>query len=441
MSKQIEYIETGLKWLGKIPSNYTHLPLKRLVSTKITDGPHETPTFIEDGIPFVSAEAVKDGSINFDFVRGYISKELDESYSLKCKPKRDDIFIVKSGSTTGKVAIVETDIDFNIWSPLALVRVNDKVTPRFLFHSLSSLYFKEQVEIFWSFGTQPNIGMNVIENLRVILPPIQTQHIIAAYLDQKIVEIDNLISKKQKLIDCLKEEKTALVYKAVIRGLNDNAETKFSGDKWLGDVPSHWEIKKIKYVSKVQGRVGFKGYSKQDIVTAREGALTIGAKHIQDNKISLTSPEYISWEKYYESPEIFVEKGQILVVQRGSLGKVAIVEDDLGEATINPSMVILKSLLINPKYLFYLLSSNYFTTFIQLVNASTAVPMISQEQLENLVIPKPSDEEMVNIVKYIEEKVNIIHNTIFHIEQEIELIKEYRTSLINEVVTGKITLN
>ena len=111
----------SVEWLGEIPAHWTGLPLKRWVATKITDGPHETPELLPNGIDFISAEAVSEGVIDFERRRGFISPELHAHYSRKCKPVRDDILICKSGATTGKLAKVNTDIDFSIWSPLAIV--------------------------------------------------------------------------------------------------------------------------------------------------------------------------------------------------------------------------------------------------------------------------------------------------------------------------------
>ena len=208
----VAYKKTGTDWLDEIPDSWQFLTMKRLVSTKITDGPHETPEFLPDGVPFLSAESVKNGKLDFDFRRGNISKELDEFYSKKCKPKRDDIFIVKSGSTTGKIAIVDFDDDFNIWSPLALVRVNEKVNPYFLYYALQSFYFQKQIQLSWSFGTQPNIGMNVIENLKVAVPiSLEEQKSIISHIESELNRLNEIIEKFNKQIDLLQEYRTTLI--------------------------------------------------------------------------------------------------------------------------------------------------------------------------------------------------------------------------------------
>ena len=155
-----------------------------LLSQPITDGPHTTPQFFQTGIPFVSVDAVWDGRIHFEKKRGFISPEFDKECSKKYKPKRDDVFMVKSGSTTGKVAYVDTDESFNIWSPLAAMRVNDKTSSRYLFHLLQTSQVQEQVVSRSSQGSQPNLSMRVLEQFDVAVPSLPRQLEIVSLLDR-----------------------------------------------------------------------------------------------------------------------------------------------------------------------------------------------------------------------------------------------------------------
>ena len=216
LNPNVEMKDSGVEWIGDIPSGWGMVPIKYLVSTKITDGPHETPKFVDDGIPFLSVESVQNNKLDFNKKRGFITDELHEEYSKKCKPQRDDVFLVKSGSTTGKSTIVETDIEFNIWSPLCIIRSNQsKVTPKFTRISLQSDYFRKFIELGWSFGTQPNIGMGVVENIRLIIPPLNEQQQIVDYLDQETTKIDTLIEKENQRIDLLKEYRQSLISEVV----------------------------------------------------------------------------------------------------------------------------------------------------------------------------------------------------------------------------------
>ena len=184
------------------------------------------------------------------------------------------------------------------------------------------------------------------------------------------------------------------------------------------------------------GRIGFKGYTKDDLVSKDEGALTLGAKHIsKSNKINLSDPEYISWEKYYESPEIMVKTGDVLVTQRGSLGKVAIIESEIGDATINPSMVLLNNLHINGKYLYYYLNSKYISSKVEIISSATAVPMISQEELGKFEILIPERSDQTAIANFLDHKTQQIDELIAKKQQLIELLKEERTAVINQAVT------
>jgi len=205
-----EYKPSGVEWIGEVPVGWDTLPIKRIVSIPITDGPHETPELFDKGIPFVSAEAVKNEKLDFSKKRGFISFKDHLRFSKKYKPKKGDIYMVKSGATTGNIAIVETDEEFNIWSPLAAVRPDQKkMNTMYVFNFMKSKSFFQSVELAWSYGTQQNIGMGVIENLPIVVPSLDEQQLIVDYLNQKTNQIDDLIQKKEKMIKFLKEKRTA----------------------------------------------------------------------------------------------------------------------------------------------------------------------------------------------------------------------------------------
>ena len=208
--------DSGVEWLDQYPAHWTGLPLKRWVAIKITDGPHETPELVTEGVDFVSAEAVQDGRIDFEKRRGFISPDLHAYYCRKCRPVRDDILICKSGATTGKLARVEVDVEFSVWSPLALVRANrSRVLPEFLELALGSEYVQKQIRRTWSAGTQPNISMGDLEQLFVVAPQVQEQAEILAHVEQESGGFRLLGARIREAIDRLKELRTALISAAV----------------------------------------------------------------------------------------------------------------------------------------------------------------------------------------------------------------------------------
>ena len=213
LDKTVPMKDSGIDWIGEVPQGWGVKPIKHVVATPVTDGPHETPLLCETGIPFLSAEAVKNGVLDFNYKRGYISLQDHERFKKKISPKKDDIFIVKSGATTGNVGIVNTDEIFDIWSPLALIRCKKSLAvQKYIYYYLISNIFKAQVEFNWSFGTQQNIGMGIIENIKLILPPLSEQTKISDLLDKKTYQIDQLIQIKNKQIDNINKQRQTLIY-------------------------------------------------------------------------------------------------------------------------------------------------------------------------------------------------------------------------------------
>jgi len=210
--------DSGVEWIGEIPEGWSIGKTLFALSMPITDGPHETPELLSEGIPFVSAEAVScgDGIIDFNHIRGFISEEYYEECSKKYKPEINDVYMIKSGATTGRVALVDTDRVFTIWSPLAAFRTDEtKCHYRFLFYFLQSDAYQKQVENKWTYGTQQNIGMRTLEKLLICFPPMEGQISIADYLDNVCNETRELIRANDNTIQKLKEYRQSLIYEAV----------------------------------------------------------------------------------------------------------------------------------------------------------------------------------------------------------------------------------
>lgn len=204
--------DSHIPWLGEVPTHWDVIPIKFSLLNPITDGPHETPQLLTDGVPFISAEAVKNDELDFVRKRGYISREDHEKYAKKYRPLRGDIYMVKSGATTGNVARVDTDEEFNIWSPLAALRPEPTwVTTDFIFYFMKSKPFFYSVELAWSYGTQQNIGMSVIENLKMACPPVEEQIRITKHIEIQTKSIDAMLTKCTEAIARLTEYRTALI--------------------------------------------------------------------------------------------------------------------------------------------------------------------------------------------------------------------------------------
>jgi type I restriction enzyme S subunit len=217
LDPKVKFVESGTNLIRKIPEGWNLSSLKTLLQSKITDGPHTTPKLLDDGIRFISAESIQaNNTIDYSKNRGFISLEDHIEFCKKAKPQKGDIFMVKSGATTGRVAIVEVDSEFSIWSPLALIRTDKrKAQSKYIYFFLQSSLFQDQVKFSWSFGTQQNIGMRVIENLMVTYPSVSEQENIVKYLEVKMSNFDVAINKAEESIEKLKDFKAALISEVV----------------------------------------------------------------------------------------------------------------------------------------------------------------------------------------------------------------------------------
>lgn len=440
-SRYENYKDSGVSWLRMVPVEWTVIALKHYLLIPVTDGPHETPEFIDKGVPFISAEAIKNAKINFNKKRGFISKEADAIYSRKYKPKRGDIFIVKSGATTGNVAMVEVDDHFNIWSPLAVVRPNPKyIHGRYLFHFLCSENFKISIELGWSFGTQQNIGMNVIENIQVVLPPISEQKTIAEFLDRKTAEIDALIERKQTLLKLLEEKRTALITQAVTKGYNYSLSMKNSGIPWLGSIPEKWNVVALKRYLSIPVTDG--PHETPDFLD--EGISFISAEAIKSSKINFEKKRgFISKEaSAIYSRKYKPQRGDIYIVKSGATtGNVAMVDTDEHFNIWSPlAAVRANSIYIHNRYLFYFLCSENFKISIELSWSFGTQQNIGMNIIENLRIVVPSLSEQKEIANFLDKKMAEFDDIKVKIEVAITCLKEYRGALITDAVTGKINV-
>lgn len=418
-----KYKPSGVEWLGAIAECWNVSPLKYLVSTPITDGPHETPEIFDVGVPFVSAEAVSGGRINFDKIRGCISEEDHKRFSRKYKPQLGDIYLIKSGATTGRVAMVETNNEFNIWSPLAAIRCNPKLVDRqFLFFYMQSSEFQTGIALSWSFGTQQNIGMGIIQNLRVPVPTVTEQRSIAAFLDRETGRIDRLVAKKRELIERLKEKRTALISRTVTRGLPldearaaglpTNPRLKPSGIDWLGNIPEHWEVKRLGFLCVLES-----GESITSEVIAEGGDFPVYGGN--------------GFRGYYHQ---FTHDGQfVLIGRQGALcGNI-----NYGNGKFWASehaLIVIPTTQWDVVWMGELLRSMNLGRH----SVTAAQPGLAAEMLRRLRVPVPPRHEQTAIAKYLNAETTKLDALVTKVEEAIERLQEYRTALITAAVTGKI---
>ena len=431
-----EMKDSGVEWIGEIPQDWNVCKIKR-IAEGLTDGTHGTYERTSEGCLLLSAKNVFEDGLHIGENESLISKEDYKSIISNGFPRENDVLLCCVG-TIGRCTVYKEKEPIAFQRSVIFIRCNNRMLPSFLNYNLQSPSTLIQEKLSVNKSAQEGIYQGAVKELQIVLPEIKQQKRIIDYLDAKCSKIDEIIEKQQAIIEKLKEYKLSLITEAVTKGLNPDAEMKDSGNTEIGKIPLISRPTKLKYLCNTQGRIGFKGYTTTDLVDEGEGVYTLGASHLNNGKIDLTDPVFISWEKYYESPEIMVKQNDILIVQRGStIGKVAIVDKNYGEVTINPSLVLINKIHIDSKYLLYALSARYIVNYINLIGTTTAIPMISQKQINDLVVIVPPDSIQISVVKYLDEKCGKIDANILKKQKLIDKLQEYKKSLIYEVVTGK----
>ena len=194
-----------------------------------------------------------------------------------------------------------------------------------------------------------------------------------------------------------------------------------------------WRTVKISDVCTIKGRIGYRGYTKADLVEPGEGAISLSASNIISNKINFTKSTYISWEKYYESPEIMLEIDDIVFCKTASIGKLAIVEDLPVETTLNPQFVVLKNISCDNRFLYYAIQSPSFSSQISGIIGGTAIPTLSQKNLGELVISLPPISEQQRIVAKLDAAFAEIDETLSLTQSKIDELEKLITSCLKEL--------
>jgi type I restriction enzyme S subunit len=311
------------------------------------------------------------------------------------------------------------------------------------------MYWAFQSPVFYGFVDYTSKGSTIIHlyqdtfiNLPFLLPSIEEQASIIKFLDEKAAKIDKLIVGKRGLIELLKEERSGVVNDAITRGINPHVKLKPLGIDWLGEIPEHWKVKKLKYVAEMQG--GF-AFNSSDYVT--EGIQLIKIGNLYQNDFLLErQPTFLPEHYLEEYKEWVVENGDILISMTGTLGK-----RDYGYAIQNEKAD--RKFLLNQRvsrirfnvnelqkeFALHILRSNYYLDQLFILPTGTKQGNLSNEQVLSIPIIFPKSlSEQKQIVQFIEAETGKIDATVAKIEKEIEYLREYRTALISEVVTGKI---
>lgn len=433
MKNYDSYKETGIDLIGKIPN---HWEVRRIANLgKFTKGKGiSRDEILPTGIP-----CIRYGEIYTDYERivylpkSFISKESSQRSEVI---KKGDVLFTGSGETVediGKSVVYYGEDDIYAGGDIIILKLNDGFSPLFISYLMNCNFVNQQK----ANGGRGEIIVHIypkqIREIFVSIPPLAEQSIIATFLDYKTQQIDELITKKQRLIELLKEERTALINHAVTKGLDPNVPMKDSEIEWLGEIPEYWEVSKIKYCAEINNDVlGDSTPEDFEFKYVDIGIITFGKLNgLPEKLLFKNSPS--------RARRILYEGDTIISTVRTYLKAILFIDNSLngfvgstGFAVLTPTKKFM------PKFLFYMMTSQQIVEQICSISVGVSYPATNASDIGNISIWLPPISEQDKIVNFIEGRINYLTNIEERSLKEIELISEYKASLINETVTGKI---
>jgi type I restriction enzyme S subunit len=409
-----------------LPNNWEYLPIRSIFTesdTRCGDNQYDLLSVTQDrGI-------IKQSDVD---IKKDISNDDKSKYKVVLK---DSISYNKMRMWQGAVGINE--IDEGIVSPAyVVINPTKEMNTKFYYYLFKTPYMISQFGKY-SYGLVDDMNSlryDDFQKIYIPIPPIEEQNQIVNFIDKKSVQIEKFIQNKTRFIELLKEQKEAVINEAVTKGLDNTVEFKDSEIDVIGSIPTHWLVPKLKFISKSvlgkmlcnidKGNYQLKPYLK--------------SKNIQWMNVNTEVVEEM-WFSENELKLYRIKKDDLLLSEGGEVGKTCIWNDELDECYIQNSV---HKVTLNkenyPKYFLYLFFTLGKLKFFDSIVNRVSIAHLVLEKLINIDVLQPPLEEQKQIVEHIENELNQIDNLIEKTTKEIELIKEYKTSLINEAVSGKI---
>ena len=411
------YKDSWLEWLGDVPEHWDTSRLKFLCD--ITTGGKDTENKVDDGqYPF--------------YVRSQTVERIN-SYSYN----GEAILTAGDGVGVGKVFHYTTG-KFDFHQRVYMFYHFKRVAGRFLFEYIKNNFYKVALAGVAK-STVDSLRLPLIQNFMITVPPLQEQQAIVNYLDSATAKIDTLIEKQTKLIALLKEKRQAVISTAVTRGLDNTVAMKDSGVEWLGEIPEHWRMSKLKYDSYIKARVGWHGLTSDELFEDGD-AYAVTGSDFSGNTINWEKCRKCTLERYKQDRFIQLQDNDLLVTKDGTIGKIIKVNKLPNIATLNGGIFVIRPLheKYNTSYYYWLLVSTVFKGFVSYYKTGSTISHIYQDTFCQMPYALPSLKEQLTIVKYLNNKTSKIDILVDKATKAIDLLKERRTALISAVVTGKI---
>ena len=440
MKKYDSYKDSGIEYLDKIPVHWQELRMRFIgylyggLSGKSANDFNQLTN--EDNKCFIPFTNIAN---NFRIDPESLQTVVIAENEKQNKVKKGDLFFLMSSENyddVGKSAVLLDDLEETYLNSFCKgFRITkENIVPKFLNYQLHSKQLRHNLLTGANGFTRINLKIDKVIDLLTALPPIAEQTSIASFLDRKTSEIDDIIADKKRLLELYEEEKTAIINQAVTKGLDPNAPMKDSGIEWLGEIPEHWEVKKLKNISSiVLGKMLLSqdkgGYSlKPYLRAANLNWINVNVEDVKE-----------MWFSDMEILKYRLKRNDLLVSEGGEVGRTCIWKEELDECYIQNSVhkVTFHDSYEPHYYLQLFFVYGKIGAFDSLVNRISIAHLTAEKLREVEILDLPLKEQQL-IVHHIESECSKIDFKKARTEELIELLTEYRTSLISEAVTGKI---
>lgn len=432
-----EYKDSGVEWLGELPAHWTTLAIKHVAQLN----PSKSCISIEKmkgRCSFIPMEKLKFNSLCLDEI-----KDVTDVYNGYAYFENEDILIAKvTPCFENKNMVVAHDLNNGIGfgsSEIYVLRCNDNINNDFLFYRLQEDNFMSIAEgAMTGAGGLKRVPSEVLNNFKFGLPSKKEQSIIVDFLKHETAKIDNLIEKQQQLIELLKEKRQAVISHAVTKGLNPDVPMKDSGVDWLGKVPEHWIVRRLKHTASLQS-----GIPKGKDLTGKSSISVpmLRVANVQDGYLDLEDVHAIDIEPS-QLERYLLRNGDVLMNEGGDndqLGRGAVWSAQIDNCIHQNHVFAIRPQSIESDWLDMLTRAAYAKFhFYRVAKQSTNLASISSTNIKETPLLIPPVEERVEILEFIKLQLEKLKKTEELSSNQVALLQERRTALISAAVTGKI---
>jgi type I restriction enzyme S subunit len=449
LAPYVTYKPSGVEWLGDIPEQWQVTPLKRAARYWVSN---------VDKVPDDTEVPVRLCNYTDVYYNDHITPDMGlmETTATPVEIQRfglnvDDIVITKDSEEWSDIAVpalvIESAPDLVCGYHLAIIRPErSSLVGRFLLRACQADVVNQQFQVAATGVTRYGLPKSSIGEAWLPIPPLPDQRAITDFLDRETARIDTLVAKNRTLIERLKEKRTALISRTVTRGLPPDAaraagldprpKLKPSGIDWLGDVPEHWNVRRIATEStKITN--GFVGPTRDILVD--DGVRYLQSLHIKDNRVVFARPYFVEKQWSDEHSKSILQADDVLIVQTGDIGQVAVVPEEFAGANCHALIIVApRRDHLSGAFLSQFLNSSFGFDELKRIQTGALHPHLNCGLVRDVRVPSPPLAEQLAIVGFLSHETAAIDAMVNKVETAIERLLEYRTALITAAVTGKI---